>query len=203
MRFFEDYISHHEGWLLCGIFSDEGITGTSTRRREGFNRMIRAAEQGNVDLIITKEISRFARNTLDSIYYTRALRRLGVGVIFLADGISTLDADGELRLTIMASIAQEESRRTSERVKWGQRRQMERGIGFGRELLRYSVTNGRLEIDEDGAQTVRLIFRMYTEDGLGMHTIAKRLDKMGVSTSGGGSEWRSSSVARILKNEKY
>ena len=98
--------------------TDEGISGTSTKKRKAFNRMIDMARAGEIDLIITKEISRFARNTLDSIYYTRDLKRLGVGVIFLNDNINTLEPDAELRLTIMSSIAQEESRKTSERVQY-------------------------------------------------------------------------------------
>ena len=103
------------------IFADEGTSGTSTKKRKAFNRMIATAKAGELDLLITKEISRFARNTLDSIYYTRELKKHGVGVIFLNDNINTLEPDAELRLTIMSSIAQEESRKTSDRVKWGQK----------------------------------------------------------------------------------
>ena len=112
------------------LFADEGISGTSTKKREQFNQMIAEARQGKFDLLLTKEISRFARNTLDSIYYTRELRKVGVGVLFLNDGINTLEGDAELRLSIMASIAQEESRKTSERVKWGQKRRMEEGLSL-------------------------------------------------------------------------
>ncbi|MBQ7836557.1 MAG: recombinase family protein [Clostridia bacterium] len=203
VRFFEDYIDHREGWRLCGIYSDEGITGTSTRRRNGFNKMILAAESGEIDLIVTKEISRFARNTLDSIYYTRELRRMGVGVIFLADGINTLDSDSELRLTIMASVAQEESRKTSERVKWGQRRQMERGVVFGREPMGYTLRDGILSVDHERAKTVRQIFLWYTEENKGTYTIARLLNEMGVRPPGKAEQWKSAAVARILKNEKY
>ena len=128
-RYFRQYIEHHPDWELYAVFADEGISGTNTKRRKEFNRMIARAQSGDFDLIITKEISRFARNTLDSIYYTRELKKYGVGVIFMNDGINTLDGDAELRLAILSSIAQEESRKTSERVKWGQKRQMERGIG--------------------------------------------------------------------------
>lgn len=118
-RYFREYIARQPGWELAGIFADEGLSGTSTKKRLAFQRMIVCAHAGLLDLIVTKEISRFARNTLDSIYYTRELKRLGVGVLFLNDNLYTLDGDAELRLTILASIAQEESRRTSERVKWG------------------------------------------------------------------------------------
>ena len=121
-RYFRQYIEHHPDWELYEIFADEGISGTNTKKRKEFNRMIACAKNGDFDLIITKEISRFARNTLDSIFYTRDLKKRGVGVVFLNDNINTLDGDAELRLAIMSSIAQEESRRTSERVKWGQKR---------------------------------------------------------------------------------
>ena len=104
--------------------------------------MITEAESGEIDLIITKEVSRFARNTVDTLSYTRELKKFGVGVIFTLDNIDTRQSDGEFRLTIMASIAQEESRKTSERVKWGQRRQMEKGVVFGRDLLGYTVKDG-------------------------------------------------------------
>ncbi len=202
-RFFEEYIGKRHDWVLCGIYCDEGVTGTSTRHRNGFNSMICAAEAGKFDLILTKEISRFARNTLDSIYYTRRLRNMGVGVIFMNDGISTLDADSELRLTIMASVAQEESRRTSERVKWGQRRQMEKGVVFGRAPLGYTLENGILEVDEKRAREIRMIFHMYTEEGIGTYTIARRLNELGIRPPHRAEMWRSAAVARILKNEKY
>lgn len=107
-RYFKEYIERNPNWTLTEIFADEGKSGTSTKKRAAFNRMIACARNGELDLIITKEISRFARNTLDSIYYTRELKRIGVGVIFLGDNINTLDPDAELRLTIMSSIAQEE-----------------------------------------------------------------------------------------------
>ena len=115
--FFRQYIERAPDWELYAIFADEGLSGTSTKKRHGFNRMIECAKNGGLDLIITKEISRFARNTLDSISYTRDLKKHGVGVIFLNDNINTLDGDAELRLAIMSSIAQEESRKTSQRVK--------------------------------------------------------------------------------------
>jgi len=111
-RYFREYIERMLNWELYEIFADEGISGTNTKKRKSFNRMIACAKSGDFDLIITKEISRFARNTLDSIYYTRELKKRGVGVIFLNDNINTLDSDAELRLTIMSFIAQEESRKT-------------------------------------------------------------------------------------------
>lgn len=201
-RYFRAYIAQRPHWELAGIFADEGLSGTSTKKRLAFQRMIACARAGTLDLIVTKEISRFARNTLDSIYYTRELKRLGVGVLFLSDNLCTLDGDAELRLAILASIAQEESRRTSERVKWGQKRRMEQGVVFGRDLLGYDVRGGALYVNEAGAQTVREIFRKCVDEGKGAHTIARELNEAGVPTARGGA-WRSSVILRILRNEKY
>jgi len=163
-RYFKEYIERNPDWELYEIFADEGTSGTSTKKRKAFNRMISCAKLGDFDLIITKEISRFARNTLDSVYYTRELKKHGVGVIFMNDNINTLDADAELRLTIMSSIAQEESRKTSDRVKWGQKRQMEQGVVFGRDMLGYDVQNGQMFINEDGAKVVRIIFKKFVRE---------------------------------------
>ena len=201
-RYFRAYIAQQPHWELAGIFADEGLSGTSTKKRLAFQRMIACARAGTLDLIVTKEISRFARNTLDSIYYTRELKRLGVGVLFLSDNLCTLDGDAELRLAILSSIAQEESRRTSERVKWGQRRRMEQGVVFGRDLLGYDVRGGMLYVNEAGAQTVREIFRKCVDEGKGAHTIARELNEAGIPAARGGA-WRSSVILRILRNEKY
>ena len=125
IKYFTEYISNHVDYELTEVYYDEGITGTSTKKRDGFNRMISDCENRKIDLILTKEVSRFARNTVDTLNYTRKLSDLKIGVIFMNDGIDTRDKDGELRLTIMANIAQEESRKVSERVKWDIRRKME------------------------------------------------------------------------------
>ena len=164
--------------------------------------MIKDAKCGKIDLIITKEVSRFARNTVDTLQYTRELKSLGVGVLFINDNINTLDSDGELRLTIMASIAQEESRKTSERVKWGQKRQMEKGVVFGRNILGYNLKNGVLTVNEDEAKLVRHIYNKYLE-GKGLHIIAKELREEGHKTKNGNSEWTNKSIRTILQNEKY
>ena len=148
-RYFREYIEHREDWKLVEVYADEGISGTSTKKRKHFNRMIQDAKAHKLDLIITKEVSRFARNTVDSLQITRDLKAIGVGVIFMNDNINSLDPDAELRLTIMSSIAQEESRKTSERVKWGQTRQMEKGVVFGRDMVGYDVKNGVLTINEE------------------------------------------------------
>lgn len=202
-RYFNEYIKRNPLWELYEVYVDEGISGTSTKKRASFNRMIDDAKNKKFDLIITKEISRFARNTLDSIGYTRELKRHGIGVIFMNDNINTLDADAELRLTIMSSIAQEESRKTSDRVKWGQRRMMEQGVVFGRDMLGYDVRDGKLYINEEGAETVRLIYRKFLDEGKGTHIIAKELREAGIKTSTYTKDWSYTVILRILKNEKY
>ncbi len=203
VSFFRKYIDDNDQWQPIEIYVDEGISGTNTNKREAFKKMIGDAERKLFDLILTKEISRFARNTLDSIYYTRKLKDLGIGVIFLHDNINTLDADSELRLTIMSSIAQEESRKTSERVKWGQRRQMEKGVVFGRSVFGYELKKGALTTNEMEASIVRDIFKMYIQEGMGTHGIAKALEDRGIRTKNGGKQWSNAAIFKILKNEKY
>lgn len=202
-RYFTDYINRNPQWNLLQLYVDEGITGTSTKKRTAFNQMIADAELGLFDLILTKEISRFARNTLDSIFYTRKLKEKGIGVIFLNDNINTLDPDAELRLTIMASIAQEESRKTSDRVKWGQKRRMEAGVVFGRNILGYDLKNGVLTVNEEEAKIIRLIFKKYLDEEKGATTIAKELENAGIKTKNGKDTWTFTSIYKILKNEKY
>lgn len=201
-RYFRQYIERNPDWELYEIFADEGISGTNTKKRKEFNRMIACAKNGDFDLIITKEISRFARNTLDSIYYTRDLKKHGVGVIFMNDNINTLDGDAELRLAIMASIAQEESRKTSERVKWGQKRQMEQGVVFGRSMLGYDVKGGKMYINEEGAKIVRLIFHKFVKEGKGTHVIARELREEGIAPMRV-KEWQNTVILRVIRNEKY
>jgi len=202
-RYFREYIERNPEWELVQIFADEGISGTNTKKRKEFNRMIRFAKAGEVDLIITKEVSRFARNTVDTLQYTRDLKKIGVYVLFMNDNINTKDPDAELRLTIMASIAQEESRKTSERVKWGQKRRMEQGVVFGRDMLGYDVRGGKLYINEDGARTVRLIYHKFLEEGKGTYTIARELREAGIETSTHMKEWSNTVILRVLRNEKY
>ena len=202
-RYFREYIDRQPQWALYDIYADEGITGTSTKRRTAFNRMICDAHAGKFRLILTKEVSRFSRNLLDTIAYTRELKALGIGVLFMNDGFSSLDPDSELRLSIMGSIAQEESRKTSTRVKWGQQRQMERGIVFGTSMLGYDVRAGKLTVNPEGAEIVRLIFQKYAAEGKGAGTIARELREAGFLTYSGGTHWSSTQVLRILRNEKY
>ena len=184
-RYFREYIERHPDMELQEIYADEGISGTSTRKRKRFNAMIRAAKEGKIDLIVTKEVSRFARNTVDTLQYTRELKAIGVGICFILDNIDTLSSEGEFRLTIMSSVAQEESHKTSERVKWGQKRRMEQGVVFGGSLLGYDVVGGKMTVNPEGAALVREIFRKYTDERKGAPTIAKELRDAGVLSSTG------------------
>lgn len=202
-RYFAEYIHRNPMWELVEVYADEGVTGTTTKKRHAFNRMIDDAATHRFNLIITKEISRFARNTLDSIFYTRKLKDLGVGVHFMNDNINTLDPDAELRLTIMSSIAQEESRKTSERVKWGQKRRMEQGVVFGRDMLGYDVRGGKLYINEEGAETVRLIYHKFVNEEKGTHVIARELREAAIPTATYMKQWSNTVILRILRNEKY
>lgn len=202
-RYFKEYIDRQPDWELYEVYADEGITGTSTKKRTAFNRMINDAHMGKFRLIITKEVSRFSRNILDTIAYTRELKQLGVGVLFMNDAINTLEPDAELRLSIMGSIAQEESRKTSSRVKWGQTRQMERGVVFGRSLLGYDVKDGAMTINPEGAELVRLIFQKYGIEKKGTSIIARELREAGYTTYRGNTKWSNSHILKILKNEKY
>lgn len=201
-KYFADYITRQPDWELINVYYDEGISGTQTKKRIGFKDMIDDALRGGIDLILTKEVCRFARNTVDTLSYTRKLKDSGVGVIFTIDNIDTRDSDGELRLTIMASIAQEESRKTSERVKWGQKRRMEQGVVFGRDLLGYTVRNGILEINEDEVPVVCAIFHKYTNEGKGTHVIARELKEEGLRPMRVKS-WSNTVILRVLRNEKY
>ncbi len=203
--YFKRYIEGHEDWTLAEVYADEGISGTNTRRREAFNRMIRDAEGGKLDLILTKEVSRFARNTVDTLEYTRKLKALGIGVIFINDSIDTRDNAGEFRLTLMASMAQEESRKTSERVKWGQKRRMEAGVVFGNNsTYGFETRGGKLYVKEDEAAIVRQIYHKFLNEGKGTHIIARELYEEGIAppkTATG--KWSCVMVRRILRNEKY
>lgn len=204
-RFFQAYIAEHPGWSLVRVFADEGLSGTSVKRRPAFSEMLRLALGGGLDLIVTKEVSRFARNTVDTLQVTRQLKEKGVAVLFLNDGIDTRDNDGEFRLTIMASVAQEESRKISERTRWGQLQAMKRGVVFGnRSLYGYSLRDGRLAVRPEEAEVVRSVYRSFLGEGKGAHTIARELTESGVRPplrpSGA---WSSAMVLRLLKNEKY
>lgn len=202
-RYFREYIERHPEWELYEVYADEGITGTTTKKRTQFNRMINAAYEGKFQMIITKEVSRFSRNILDTIAYTRELKAIGIGVIFATDRINTLDPESEMLLSYLASMAQEESRRTSSRVVWGQTRQMERGIVFGRGMLGYDVKCGVLSINPKGAEIVDLIFQKYAVEQIGTSEIAQYLSSKGYHTYTQKEKWTPNTIIKILNNEKY
>ena len=202
-QYFQDYICQRSDWELYEIYADEGITGTSTQKRAAFNRMIRDAYDGRFQLILTKEVSRFSRNILDTISYTRELRAIGVGVLFVTDRIHTMEPEAEMMLAFFASLAQEESRRTSSRVTWGQTRQMERGVVFGQSMLGYDVQGGKITINPEGAALVKTIFWKYAVEQLSTTEIARYLTEKGYRTYRGNTCWESGNIVKILKNEKY
>lgn len=203
--FFARYIGEHQDWALVGVFADEGLSGTSASRRPEFMKMIAQAKSGKIDLILAKEVSRFARNTVDALTITRELNALGVGVLFLNDGIDTRENDGEFRLTIMASVAQEESRKISERTRWGQAQAMKRGVVFGNNsIFGYHLRHGQLTVDHEQAEVVNRIYHTFLDERKGTHTIARELNEAGVKPPRmPGGTWSSTAVLRILKNEKY
>lgn len=202
-KYFNDYIKSNPDWEFVDIYADESKSGTNTKKRFEFNRMIADAESSRLNIILTKEVCRFARNTVDTLIHTRKLKKLGIGVIFTLDNINTLDNEGELRLSLMATLAQEESRKTSERVKWGQKRRMEQGVVFGRELLGYNLINGVLSINEEEAEIVRLIFHKYTMEGKGTHVIARELYEANIQSKRYVTRWSNTVILRLVKNEKY
>ncbi len=202
-RYFEQEINRNPDWELYEVYADEGLSGTSTEKRKAFQKMLDDARIGKFSLILTKEVSRFARNTLDAIMYIRELRRLGIGVQFILDRINTLEDDYEFKMTQNASWAQEESRKTSVRVKWGQLRQMERGVVFGCSMLGYDVKDGKMHINESGAEIVRLIYHKFVREHKGTCTIARELREEGYKTLKGNSTWSNTTILKILRNEKY
>ena len=190
-------------WTLIGTYVDEGITGTSAEKRPQFQKMIRDAKKQKFDLIITREVSRFARNTVDTLQYTRELKACGVEVFFINDNIKTFDSDGELRLTIMATLAQDESRKTSIRVKSGQQTSMENGVFYGNgNILGYDRVGKKMVINPEQAKTVRMIYDMYL-DGKGLTQIKYKLEAMGRLTSTGKSVWYCTVISHILRNSFY
>lgn len=201
-QYFEELINEHPNWVLYKIFSDEGKSGTNTKNRPAFNHMIECAKNGEIDLILTKEISRFARNVVDCLQYTHELLQLGVEVRFITQGISTFTPGYDLAFTFHSAFAQNESKTTSDRVKFGQYRQMQKGVVFGRSMLGYDVHNGQMTINEEGAEIVRLIFHKFVDEGKGTHVIAKELYNSGIHPMQV-KEWSNTVILRVIRNEKY
>lgn len=198
---FEDLIHSNNRWKFAGSYIDDGISGIHADKREEFQRMLRDAKLGKIDMIITKEISRFARNTLDSIQYTRELLSYGVCVWFQNDGINTIDDDSEFRLTIMAGVAQDEIRKLSSRVKFGHAQSIKNGVVLGHRMYGYSNNQGKLELVPEEADMVRMIFRDYAS-GMSTPRIEKKLWNMGYRSFKGGKISRDV-IKNIIRNPKY
>ena len=199
---YEKLIFENKNWIFYKGYIDEGISGVLAGKRENFLKMISDAKTGLFDLIITKEISRFSRNTIESISYTRELLKCNVGVYFENDGICTLSSDGELRLTIMSAIYQDEVRRISERVKFGLSEAVKNKKVLGTNILGYTKKDGILTIDENGANIVREIFHLYANKKIGIRQISNELKKMGILNKNGNA-YSFSSIRNILTNPKY
>lgn len=198
---FEDLIHSNNRWKFAGSYIDDGISGIHADKREEFQRMLRDAKLGKIDMIITKEISRFARNTLDSIQYTRELLSYGVCVWFQNDGINTIDDDSEFRLTIMAGVAQDEIRKLSSRVKFGHAQSIKNGVVLGHRMYGYSNNQGKLELIPEEADMVRMVFRDYAS-GMSTPRIEKKLWNMGYRSFKGGKISRDV-IKNIIRNPKY
>ncbi len=205
-EYYKKKIMEHPGWEFVEIYEDDGVSGLSINHREGFNRMVEDCLAGRIDLILTKSISRFARNTVDTVTTIRKLKDRGVGVYFEKENIFTTDSKGEFLLTIMSSLAQEESRSISENVTWGQRKRMADGkvsIAYGR-FLGYDKGPEKytMVVNEEQAMIVRRIFYMFLQ-GYTPHTISGLLTEDSVPTPGGCKTWNQQTVRRMLSNEKY
>lgn len=203
IQYYTELICSKPNWTYVPGYIDEGISGTSTRKRDSFLRMIRDAKAGRFDFIITKEISRFSRSTLDSIQYTQELLEHGVGVLFQNDGINTLDSDSEFRLVVMAGVAQDEVRKLSERLKFGFRQAIKNGHVLGNDKLwGYDKKNCVLSINEEEAQVVRRIFHLYADEQMGIRRISQQLYAEGI-TSRRGNAFNVLTIRHILENPKY
>lgn len=201
-HYFEDMIRENTNWTFVGGFIDEGISGTQTRKREQFLKMIELGSSGGIDLILTKEISRFSRNTVDSIKYTEYLLKMGVIVYFIADNLNTIQEDAEFRLTIMSSLAQDEVRKLSERVKFGINRMIKDRKLIGSGLKGYVKKDGRYIIQEDEAKMIRYIFDSYVTGGISLKKIGENLSLMGYKNMNG-EVYSGTSIAKFLTNPRY
>lgn len=203
LQWYDDQAKYHPNWTICDRYIDEGITGTQAKKRPSFLRMIEDARNGKFDLIVTREVCRFARNVVDTLVVTRELKGIGVEVFFIDDNIWTMDGDGELRLSLMATLAQEESRKTSERVKAGQKISRDNGVLYGNgNILGYDRVGDTYVINEEQAETVRMIFDLYLQ-GYGSMKIAGMLTERKRKTASGIVKWNVSNIMRAIKNATY
>lgn len=203
MQWYEDQAKYHPNWTVLKRYIDRGITGTQAKKRPAFMEMLNDAKYHKFDLIVTREVCRFARNTVDTLVITRQLKEIGIEVYFVEDNIWTMDNDGELRLTIMATLAQEESRKTSERVRAGQKISRDNGVLYGNgNILGYDRLGDTYVINEDQAETVRIIYDLYLK-GNGFNKIVNELVRLKRKDSSGLVRWDATKVSRILHNATY
>ncbi len=205
VKHYTRHIQENEDWEFAGVYTDEGLSATSTKHRDGFNSMIQDALDGKIDFILTKSVSRFARNTVDSLTAVRKLKEKGVEIYFEKENIYTMDSKGELLITIMSSLAQEESRSISENVTWGQRKRMRDGkvsMPYKHFLGYEKGEDGIPKIVEKEAEIVRLIYTLFLQ-GKTHSAIARHLTEAKIPTPAGREKWSVSTVLSILKNEKY
>ncbi|MBU5471632.1 recombinase family protein [Falcatimonas sp. MSJ-15] len=203
--YYTNYIKGRDDWEFAGLYSDEGISATNTKHRDGFNQMIADALAGKIDLIITKSVSRFARNTVDSLTTIRKLKEHNIECYFEKENIWTFDSKGELLLTIMSSLAQEESRSISENVTWGHRKRFADGkvsFAYSRVMGLDKGSDGQIIVNKEQAEVVKLLFRLFL-NGMTPHAIAAELTKRGIKSPSGKDKWNQGTVRRMLSNEKY
>lgn len=204
-EYYTDKIMSNTAWTMAGIFADKGITGTSAKKREDFMRMIRHCRQKKIDVILTKSVSRFSRNTVDCLYYIRALKQLGIAVIFEKENINSLEEDSELRITLSGAFAQSESESISANVTWGKRRAMEAGkvsIQYKKLYGYRKGEDGQPEIIPEQAEIVRWLYERYLT-GASLRMIKEELEQQGVKCFEDSPEWTISRIRSILQNEKY
>lgn len=205
VEYYTSKISENENWKNAGIYADDGKSGTNTKKRADFNAMIQDALAGKIDMILTKSVSRFARNTVDSLVTIRKLKEKNVAVVFEKEGINTLEGTGEILITILSSLAQEESRNISENIRWGVVRKFEKGkvIVNCTKFMGYTKNeDGDLVIVPEEAEIVKLIFRLYLE-GYSAKKISQYLEENGIKTATGQDKWYDSVIFKMLRNEKY
>ena len=203
MQWYDDQAKYHPNWNVLKKYIDRGITGTQAKKRPAFMEMLEDAKRNKFDLIVTREVCRFARNTVDTLVITRQLKEMGIEVYFVEDNIWTMDNDGELRLTIMATLAQEESRKTSERVRAGQKISRDNGVLYGNgNILGYDRLGDTYVINEEQAETVRMIYDLYL-NGYGFTKIVNELVRQKRKDSSGLVRWEATKVSRILHNATY
>lgn len=205
VEYYTRKILENNNWKMAGIYADDGKTATNTKKRDDFNSMVKDALDGKIDMILTKSVSRFARNTVDSLLTIRKLKEKNVAVVFEKEGVNTLDGTGEILITILSSLAQEESRNISENTRWGVVRRFEKGkvIVNHTKFMGYTKNDkGDLVIVPEEAEIVRLVFRLYLE-GYSAGKIAKYLEEHKIRTKTGLEKWQDSVIYKMLRNEKY